>query len=216
MNAHSLVTKLHAPVMHAMLYEESYNDFWKWKIGVEVGGSCHVLDDQHRDSACARLLNVLPSWQTYRGVKCDYRSWLPVSLSSIADAYGQIRKYDLRSFDRIPMGLLEFIWHALGRVKTVSGSRRQRGDYHVIAVCKPLMFVWGQTPPFDSINRKAMKLASYGNSWDFQRWVSVVTGLRSQVLNDAGVVSVCEQEAVRIYGSKDIVPYGRFLDIYYH
>lgn len=216
MNPHSFMTKLHSPVMYTTVYEKSYNDFWEWKLGVEVNSSCHILDDEHRDSACERLLNVLPSWQTYRGVKCDYRNWLPFSLSTIANAYDSIREYDIRSFARIPLEPLEFIWHELGRVKTASGYRRERGDYHVISVCKPLMFIWGQTPPFDSINRKAMKLSSYGNSWDFHQWVSTLTGLSSQVIQNAALIGLCEREALRIYGSKQIVPYGRLLDVYYH
>jgi hypothetical protein len=215
-NANNLVTKLNSSAMAPMVYERPYNKFWEWKIEVEASGRGHILDNRHMPQACTRLLNTLPSWQTYRGVQCNYGTWLPISLSRIADAYDQIRKYDLLSFNRMPQVPLQFIWHELGRVKTISYKRSPASKYHIIAVCKPLMFIWGQTPPFDSINHKYMHLSSYGNAWDFQRWVNTMTGLRNQLLTNAAVITICQQEALRIYGSNHIVPYGRFLDIYYH
>ena len=111
---------------------------------------------------------------------------------------------------------MEFIWHELGRVKTISYKQSVNGEYPIIAVCKPLMFIWGQVPPFDSINRKKMNLASYGNSWSFQQWMRTMIGLKSLLLANNAVINLCKQETLRVYGSNYIVPYGRLLDIYYY
>ncbi|MFO7996934.1 MAG: hypothetical protein R6U93_07360 [Dehalococcoidia bacterium] len=220
MDAHSFIAKLNSPVMYPTVYERSYNDFWEWKIEVEAGGTCHILDDRHRDDACKRLLKVLPSWKTYRRVKCDYKTWLPISLSNIVDAYDQIRKYDLLSFDRIPIAPLKLIWHELGRVKTVSYQRTQDGKYFVIAVCKPLMFIWGQTPPFDSRNRaNIIKDRLYrlpnGGRWSFDWWRLILDDLRQALLLNPSIINDCEGRANQIWKSSHIIPYGRLLDIYY-
>lgn len=220
MNAYSFVTKLNSPGMNAMVNEESYNDFWKWKIELEIGGRGHILDDKHRDEACKRLLDILPGWQTYRKVKCDYKKWLPVSLARIAGAYDDVRKHSLLDFDKITREPLELIWHELGRVKTQSGNRDARGEYFVIAVCKPLMFIWGQTPPFDSINRAHIvrqKLYNLpgGGRWPFDWWYLILKDLQDDLLRDSAVIRYCHSRARQLYGSAGIVPYGRFLDIYY-
>jgi hypothetical protein len=216
MNLSSFTRKLESPTMSPMVYERSYNDFWAWKVEAEASGKEHILDERHRDEACRKLLHILPKWQTYRGVKCDYKRWLPVSLCNVARAYDRIRNQSLVDFHKIPIGLLEWIWHELGRVKTASGSRSGQGEYYVIAVCKPLMFLWGQTPPFDSINRTKMGLLEYGASWNFREWVNIMKGLQRHLLNDAAVINYCRSKALEIYGSQYVVPYGRFLDIYYH
>jgi hypothetical protein len=207
--------------MNAMINERPYNDFWNWKIGVEIGVRGHILDDKHKDEACRRLLNILPSWQTYRGVKCNYKKWLPASLSRIADAYENVRKYSLLDLDKIPREPLELIWHELGRVKTQSGNRNAQGRYFVIAVCKPLMFIWGQTPPFDSRNRshiireKLYKL-SYGGRWLFDWWYLILKDFQRDLLQSPTVIHYCQSKAKQIYGSVSIIPYGRFFDIYYY
>jgi len=195
---------------------DRYTHFWQWKLRIEASGREHILDHKHRSKACAELLEILPSWQTYRGVRCEYKDWLPASLNNIADAYNQIRNYSLLDFDKIPRQSLNYIWHELGRVKTLSGNQTPRGRYHIIAVCKPLMFIWGQTPPFDSRNRKNMNLYSYGNSWDFQQWWNAMNGLsKSHLAAKTTVISICKQAAAKMYGYNYVVPYGRFLDIYY-
>ena len=198
-----------------MLYDSPYNDFWKWKIEVEGNGRGNILDDNHRRDTGRKLLDILPGWQTYHGVKCDYETWLPVSLNNIANAYGQIRNCSLLDFDRISDEPLKLVWHELGRVKTESGNRTTMGEYSVIAVCKPLMFIWGQTPPFDSINRGKMYLP-YGNSWCFEWWKEALEDLQKELFGCTAVISYCKKKATQIYKSEYVVPYGRFLDIYYY
>jgi hypothetical protein len=196
-------------------YHSQFNDFWKWKIGIEQNSRAQILDHEHINDACERLLSILPGWQTYRGVDCDYRRRLPFSLSNIVDAYDQIREYNLLDFDKIPSEPLELIWHELGRVKTESGNRTADGEYFVIAVCKPLMFIWGQTLPFDSKNRDNMFIP-YGASWDFEWWRQTLEGLQKDLLGNMAVASYCKEKAIQIYNSDYVVPYGRFLDIYYY
>jgi hypothetical protein len=124
-----------------MTYRSQYNSFWQWKICVEESGKNNILDDRHRAATCRKLLDILPGWQTWRGAECDYESVFPVALSNIADCYDEIRQYSLLNFNEIPDKLLEEIWHELGRVKEEFGTRRIKGDYFIISVCKPLMFL---------------------------------------------------------------------------
>lgn len=216
MNLKSFKGEIESYSKNYMTYDSQYNDFWKWKIHIEEGGKGHILDGNHRDDACSKLLDILPGWQTWRGVECDYMKMLPVALSNTANAYDQIRNYSLLDFDKIPDEPLELIWHELGRVKTESGDRREGGDYLVISICKPLMFLWGQTPPFDSRNRDKMYLFPLGARWDFEWWKEALGDLQKELLRHTKVVSYCREKAVEIYGSDYVIPYGRFLDIYYY
>jgi hypothetical protein len=216
MDLRSFRTKLESGGMSHMVYESQYNNFWAWKIKVETSGKGHILDERHRNDACRKLLDILPGWQTYRGVDCDYNKWLPISLSNIVDAYDQIRNQTLLDFDKIPLEPLELIWHELGRVKTTSGNRRQQGEYYVIAVCKPLMFIWGQTLPFDSVNRNNMSVFPYGSSWYFEWWIDELKDLQKELLKNPAVVAYCKKRALKIFGSDYVIPYGRFLDIYFY
>jgi len=209
----SFKTKLESS---GMVNDIGYNVFWRWKIGVEANGKEHILDANHLADTSRKLLNILPGWQTYRGVECDYATWLPVSLNNIAGAYDQIRNYSLLDFDKIPDKPLKLIWHELGRVKTGSGKRTEEGDYLVISVCKPLMFIWGQTLPFDSRNRKnIVYLFPLGALWDFTWWKEALEDLQKELLKHKGIIAYCRKKAIEIYKSDYVIPYGRFLDIYY-
>jgi hypothetical protein len=201
--------------MVATVYGSQYNGFWGWKIEVEASGREHILDERRKNDAARKLLDILPGWQTYRGVDCDYYTWLPISLSNIAEAYNEIRDWTLLDFDKMPLEPLELIWHELGRVKTTSGKRNGLGEYYVIAVCKPLMFLWGQTPAFDSVNRDELYI-SHGASWCFEWWVDELKDLQKKLVKDPAIVAYCRQKALGIYGPNYVVPYGRFLDIYYY
>jgi len=213
----SFKTKLESSAMNGMVNDSEYNGFWKWKIEVEANGKGHILDNSHRDDTSKKLLDILPGWQTYRGVECNYRTWLPVSLSNIANAYDQIRNYSLLDFHKIPDAPLKLIWHELGRVKTESGNRTAQGDYPVISVCKPLMFIWGQTLPFDSKNRdNIVYLFPLGALWDFKWWKEALEDLQKELLRHRSIIAYCRKKAIKIYKSDYVIPYGRFLDIYYY
>lgn len=210
---------------HTSLYMAQYNDFWKWKIAVEKDGKSHILDSEHIAITSNKLISVLPIWQTYRGIKCDYKTELPISLSRISTAYGQIRHYSLLEFNQVPDELLVQIWHELGRVKERFGNRRADFDYYIIAVCKPLMFIWGQTLAFDSENRRnikkdySLRLITASSSlarWKFLQWKETMHSFRDELVNRPYIIDFCQREAYRTFGLKSIVPYGRFLDLYYY
>ena len=224
MDVSNIKTRLDSYSKNYIRYNSEYNGFWRWKIKVEEDGSKNILDDNHRDETYKRLLEILPGWQTYRGVECDYKTSLPVSLNNIAEAYDHIRNYSLLDLNEMNNEHLELIWHELGRVKTDSGIRRKEGDYHVISVCKPLMFIWGQTPAFDSRNRKEMMMDSSllftaalprRARWQIQEWRMALEDLRKAWSKDEELINCLRDEAIRIFGSDHVIPYGRFLDIFY-
>jgi len=201
-----------------------YNSFWAWKLSIEANTHTHILDSKHLNDTCNCLLNILPKWQTYRGVKCDYKNVLPVSLKNIVKAYDEIRHYNLLEFDKIPQEPLQLIWHELGRVKEVGGKTRTNSDYYIIAVCKPLMFLWGQTPAFDSVNLEKMRIPSLcplpnipnNTRWKFSDWYNALLELQSRLINDNKIVTYCDNKSLKVFKSIHVVPYGRYLDIYYY
>jgi len=204
-------------------YDREYNDFWQWKIATEKNGTSHILDGEHLPQTCQKLLNILPGWKTWRGVQCKYQKLFPIALGNISTAYNEIRKYSLLEFATIPEEPLKLIWHELGRVKEEFGCRRDRGDYFVIPICKPLMFLWGQTLPFDSRNRENIKgdsllrleIRILGRRWYFCEWKRVLTDFNKKLSANAELLSYCTEKAKEIYKSEYAIPYGRFLDIYY-
>jgi len=194
-----------------------FDKFWAWKLEVERG-SAHILDRAHQDETAERLCGFLRGWLVYRGCRNPNR-WQDFrqSLRQIPEAYDSIRRYSLLEFSSIPQAPLEFIWHELGRVKEADGQRTQ-GNYYVIAVCKPLMFLWGQTLSFDSQNRKHIP-GKFGapryHRWDFAAWKGVLERFQRELNGDAETVKYMEKVSEDKYGTAPIVPYGRFLDILY-
>jgi hypothetical protein len=208
-------------------YVSQYNDFWRWKVSIEKDGKAHILDPEHITQASETLLNILSGgeWMTYWGVKCDFGKVLPDALIKMADAYDRIRQHSLLQLDNIRADDLEFIWHELGRVKTCDGARRDDGVYYIIAVCKPLMFLWGQTLGFDSQNQKKIPKdhdlefvsgVPRRCQWHFKEWIRLLHGFRRELLNAPDVVHYCRERADTKLQSPNIVPFGRFLDLLYY
>jgi len=206
-------------------YITQYNDFWKWKISVERHSKGHILDAEHMDYTRKRLMAILPGWQTYRGAKCSYEKELPIALGRIVDAYNEIKQYSLLEFHKVPDDLLRFVWDTLGRVKEDSGVSRTDLDYFVIAVCKPLMFLWGQTLAFDSINRininkdRSLQFTLQllrRSRWTYSYWKSVMQDFQRELLQKPDIIDYCKSHSCRVFGSNSIIPYGRYLDLYYY
>ena len=201
-------------------YMRDFDGFWKRKLKIEHEHE-HVLIDLFREETYNRLHRILNKWQTYRGGdNMNPRETLRESLERISDAYDKVRKYSLLEFDKIPVEPLELIWHELGRVKELNGNRNKYGFYYVIAVCKPLMLLWGQTLAFDSNVRKNMPL-KYGvskstNRWKFEDWRKVMKGFQKDLLRNPEFIDFLKEQSMERYGTDYIVPYGRFLDIYYY
>jgi hypothetical protein len=199
--------------------------FWENKARIEKSGNHHLLDDKHFTETRDILLNEIPKWQTYRYVYCNWRMELPKSLKNIINSYEQIRNYSLLDFDKVPERPLNKIWHELGRVKEDwPGNKNPEGIYYVIAICKPLLFLWGQTPSLDSINRKKIKASLRPNSflkipgtrWSFSDWYELMLFLQRQLKNNPETISYCEKTFNKGLSQKSLIPWGRFLDIYYY
>ena len=206
-------------------YVKQYNDFWTWKISVEQNRHEHILDAQHLDDTCYKLLEILPRWQTYRGLKCNYEKGLPTALHQIQEAYSQIRQYSLLEFNQVPEEPLMTMWDACGRVKEIPGVTQSDLNYFIIAVCKPLMFLWGQTLAFDSINRKNIRndhslrltsTLSTATRWTYSNWKTIMLDFQKELLEKPEIIEYCRQHYFSIFGSNSIIPYGRYLDIYYY
>ena len=206
-------TKLHTR------YMSEFDGFWRWKIKIETEGE-HILDDNYRDQACSKLWSALRGWQAYR--PCDSNVCLRVlkgALKNMADSYNQIRNYSLLEFDRVPNKPLNVIWHELGRVKEIDGRKNEHGYYYIVSLTKHLMFLWGQTPAFDSKVRTRMPSSfniSRYNQWPFEEWKRVLADIQKNLTQEPEVVATFKEESQKRYGTESIVPYGRFLDMYYH
>jgi hypothetical protein len=222
----SLKNKVELSLNHESVpYIAQYNDFWTWKNSVERAGYRHILDIDHIDDTCKRLLSILPGWQTYRGAKCNYEKELPHALGKVSDAYNKIRQYSLLEFHQIPDEPLRLIWESLGCVKEAFGIRRTNLDYFIIAICKPLMFLWGQTLAFDSINRINIKKDSSlqitspllsTSRWTYSYWKAIMQDFQRELLQKPDIIDYCKSHSYLVFGSNSIIPYGRYLDIYYY
>ena len=206
-------------------YINQYNEFWAWKIGVEQKSDNSILDTRHVNDTCERLLEILPRWQTYRGIRCDYEKELPLAMTTISHAYNKIRQYSLLEFNQIPDESLRLIWECLGLVKEKHRTKRPNLDYFVIAVCKPLMFIWGQTLAFDSINRinirkdhsfETTETPLRSSRWSYSQWKTIMQDFQLELLKVPEVIDYCQSRSRQIFGTDFVVPYGRYLDLHYY
>jgi len=201
-------------------YMKNFDYVWKWKIRIESNGSANIFDDKHRGEAYRRLCTILPKWQTYRnGDNADPLRTLKESLANISEAYNQLRTYTMLDFDSIPFETLETVWHELGRVKEYNGKRNEYGPYSIISVCKPLLLIWGQTLAFDSFVRKhiprSYRAPRYSNRWSLDEWMRVMKEFSECLKKDRKTLEFIGNESEEKYGKDAIIPYGRFLDVYY-
>jgi len=199
-------------------YAVDYEGFWRWKLEIETKNE-HILDDNHRRETYHRLCLTLPRWLTYRGAPgIKWREILEDSLDRISEAYDQIRSYSLLEFSEVPDDPLELIWHELGRVKENAGNRNSAGLYYIVAITKPLMFLWGQTLAFDSIVRTHVP-RSYNvpkcTQWCFDEWKRVIESFQVGLKQQPEDVELLKEVSQEKYGTDSIVPYGQFLDLYY-
>ena len=229
----------------------SYMRFWLQKLAVESNGTSHILDSQHIGTT-KELFDILNSkaWMTYH-TKCklgsyqggtqydppykhDLKKTFEKALEKIAEPYNRIRKISLLdlailSSEGSVWDDLEVIWHELGAVKTVDGLRdhHNNGEYYKIAVCKPLMFLWGQTPSFDNKNVQGMigpknfttnidPQPKDKTKWTFKDLREVLIGIAKQIRTNPQIDELCHRSAKELYNSDAIIPYGRFVDYLYY
>lgn len=201
-------------------YMQNFDYLWKWKIEAESKNATHILDGDLRKETYRRLCIILPRWQTYRnGENLNPLQTLKDSIDSVAEAYSQLRTYTLLDFDEIPSEVLETVWHELGRVKEYEGKRSATGYYYVISVCKPLLLIWGQTLAFDSYVRKHVPVSysvpKHSSKWNLQQWIEAMREFCEHLKKDQESLDFMRKDAEQRYGRNSVVPYGRYLDIYY-
>lgn len=199
-------------------YMDNFDYIWKWKLQIEREGKSILTNDLK--STHFRSAKILNRWQTYRnGDNKDSIGTLKEALENITEAYNQIKEYTILEFNEMPIEPLHTIWHELGRVKEKDGQKNQWGLYSIIAVCKPLLLLWGQTLAFDSKVRKNIagvyQIPRYNSRWGFNVWFDGMRNI-SNALNDSPscIKALKKLSSIR-YGEEIRVPYGRFLDIYY-
>jgi len=202
-------------------YMNDFDEFWKWKLENESENE-HILDDDYQEETYEKLSRILRSWQysrSGRGYEIDPWTTLKDSFRKISDAYNQIRKYTLLEFSKVPNESLESIWHELGCVKESDGNKNPGGYYNVISICKPLMLLWGQTLAFDLRVRenipRGYNVSKHKTRWKFEKWSRVMERFQGGLKQNSEVVDLLKKVSLRKYGTNSIVPYGRFLDIYY-
>lgn len=200
-------------------YWANFDYVWKWKIKVESESS-QILDEDHRKEAYAKLSKILPRWKTYRmGDSSEPLEILKESLDAISEAYDKLRRYTLLDFENIPHETLETVWHELGRAKEKDGKRNNNGYYYIIAVTKPLLLIWGQTLAFDSEVRKHLpknyRIRKYSCRWKLDEWINTMKQLSRDLNTNPRIVEWMRKESKARYGQDVIVPYGRFLDVFY-
>ncbi len=202
-------------------YDDDFNKFWNWKLETE-NETEHILDYVHIDETHRKLCEMGGKWQVYRkGKNTEWKKTLKYSLERLADAYNQIRMYDLLNFNNVPQEPLKLIWHELGRVKEKNGDKNTDGNYYTIAITKPLMFLWGQTLAFDSNVRDVIPLSDIrkaelrATKWNFKTWWKAVAGASEFLKQNSAIIDLSKKISIEKYRTGSIVPYGRFLDIYY-
>jgi hypothetical protein len=181
----------------------TFHGFWSIKLRVEKENS-HLLDNKNINETLARLGPILKIWKWHRPYEFEH-CFEPFkkSVRSISDSYSKIRNFSLMEFDKAPVKDLERIWNALGSVKP-KGSHGQY-DELVMTITKPLMFLWGQTPAFDSVVREKMpsfNLTGFKNTrWEFSLWISVMTKLQTYLTSNAELVSSFRRISTEKYGN---------------
>lgn len=200
-----------------MTFPFSFGEFWRWKLAAENKTS-HILSLENIDTAYNKLSVTMQKWQWTRPFGIEkLASGLRRSLTNIQKTYNQLRQYSLLEIEEIPDNLLKDVWHEIGSIKTF--GKNSSGYYLVMGATKPLMFLWGQTPAFDSVVRKRMpKFGMTGltsDYWSFEAWKKVLVKLKENLEQQHGLIEFLRTTSQKEYNTTQIVPYGQFIDLYY-
>jgi hypothetical protein len=209
----------HALDVFPKKYMKDFNDFWTWKNQIE-NQDTPILDDEHLETTNTKLYEVLKGWQTYRNGKNNNPSkTLKISLKNMRTDYEQMRKYTLLNFEDISEFRLRMLWHELGRVKENEGATNEGGDYYAVAVTKPLLLLWGQTLAFDTRVRRNLPrrlgLSAPDFKMGFSKWYGVMSSLSVELNESPEFIREVQKVSKEIYGEAAVIPYGRFLDVYF-
>ena len=197
----------------------SFCRFWNWKVRTESSNQ-HILDSRNINETFSLLSPTLRQWRWSRPKNHQNLAVeLEKALMGIQRSYDKIRRFSLLDFDMVPDEALRQIWDELGKVKPP--KKGSNGEYSVMAVTKPLMFLWGQTPAFDSQVREKMsgelKLSALDNDrWTFDDWHEAMESLQEILKKDKSFVKHLGETSEKEYGENSAVPYGRFIDTYFY
>ena len=200
-------------------YTSDFEEFWKYKLRTETENA-HILDDEFRIDTYRMMCRILPKWKTYRGVKrVKWKETLKDSLKNMSEAYNKVKSTNLLEFDDVPIESLKLIWHELGRIKERNGNRNPNGIYYVVAVTKPLMFLWGQTLAFDSNVRARIpsffNVSKYKTRWSFEEWRKIMLKFQDALNKQPEDIAFIRQVSCEKFGAYFNIPYGQFLDQYF-
>ncbi len=194
----------------------TFHGFWRYKLTIEKQ-EAHLLDSNNLNETLSKLGPILRIWQWQRPYEFEY-CFEPFkqAIRKVSSAYGKISKFSLTEFDQIPIEELEKIWNELGSIKP-------QGEYSqgelVMIITKPLMFLWGQTPAFDSVVREKMPLfgvPGFRNiRWESNTWINAMRKLQKYLDNNPEVLNCFKKTSMEKYGTDTKVPYGQFFDLYY-
>lgn len=198
----------------------SFGGFWKWKLITE-NETTHVLDWEHLNLTYEKLSKTLRKWRWARSnTPNNFEELAPRLLSCLKDmqnSYDELRRYSLLEIENIPNELLRNIWDKIGCVKSL--EKNPSGNYLVMGATKPLLFLWGQTPAFDSVVRKKIPkfgLSGIGNNrWNFETWKRVLINFKNELEQQQGLIDFLKQTSRNEYGNDVIIPYGQFIDLYF-
>lgn len=193
----------------------TFHGFWSYKLKVEKQNG-HLLDDGHLNETLAKLGPILKIWKWHRPYEFD-ECFEPLkkALKYISEDYDRIRKFSLLDFDKIPVKELENIWNKLALCKPQT-NYAYNGEL-VMAITKPLMFLWGQTPAFDSVVREKMPLFAIQGfrncRWEFSLFSTVLKKLQNVLIENADLLAAFRKTSIEKYCTDEIIPYGQFLDL---
>jgi hypothetical protein len=195
----------------------TFHAFWEYKLKVEKQNS-HLLDDENIEQTLEKLGPILKIWKWHRPHEFETCfNPLEKALRNVSDAYANIKDISLLELEKAQRKDLEKIWYALGSTKPEDGHGKY-GEL-VMTITKPLMFLWGQTPAFDSIVRENMPsfdLAGFRNTrWKFNLWLNAMEKLQTSLKTDAELLNSFKKTSNQKYGTDQTIPYGQFFDICY-
>ena len=198
-------------------HPHTFYEFWTYKLRVENQDS-HILDRANRIETLLKLRPILKIWQWHRPCEFEYCfQSLKKSIKNLSEPYDRIRNFSLTEFDEVPEKDLKTIWNEFGSIKD-QGTSRPYGEL-VMTITKPLMFLWGQTPAFDSVVRAKMPLSTQkgfkNTRWEFNLWIRVMKKLQKYLNNNNELNVAFRKMSKEKYETDTAVPFGQFFDLYY-
>lgn len=157
-----------------VVYPKSlFDSFWQYKMQVESAGGS-ILDRDHIDDTATHLSKMLdhPGWELSRLGVPSVPSIRRI-LKGIAEPYEVIRKVALGQgiMSNVKSPLAEIYTGLTGISHTRWADPDEFGSYYIMGKSKVLMFIWGQTPGFDS------KVRARFDSWTHPPFPSLLPHL---------------------------------------